>query len=108
MPETIYRMIRLSFLRLLSSFQNISDMLRTGDATKTDEFSEKFQTAFDPQPPTFSENHAANLSGKRPKKICLRVQNLFLFVFGLKMPLLPPPPLELFRKFIRFGTVTRP
>ena len=58
MPETIYRMIRLSFLRLLSSFQNISDMLGTGDATKTDEFSEKFQTAFDPP--------------------CLKVQNLRL------------------------------
>ena len=40
----------------------------TGGGTKTNEFSEKFQTAFDPQPPTFSENHAAILSGKRPKK----------------------------------------
>ena len=59
MPETIYKLIRLSFLRLLSSFQNISDMLGTGDASKTDEFSEKFRTAFDP-PPSFSENHIAD------------------------------------------------
>ena len=29
--------------------------LGTGDATKTDEFSGKFQTAFDP--PSFSENY---------------------------------------------------
>ena len=30
----------------------------TGQATKTDEFSEKFQRAFDP--PSFSENHVAD------------------------------------------------
>ena len=29
--------------------------------SKTDEFSEKFQTAFDP-PPSFSENHIADFS----------------------------------------------
>ena len=28
--------------------------------TKTDEFLEKFQTAFDPPPPSFSENHVAD------------------------------------------------
>ena len=32
--------------------------LGTGDETKMDEFSEKFQTAFDP--PSFSENYIAN------------------------------------------------
>ena len=31
--------------------------------TKTDEFSEKFQTAFDP-PPSFSENHIADFATK--------------------------------------------
>ena len=36
-----------------------SPQVRDGDATKTDEFSEKFQTAFDPLPPSFSENHVA-------------------------------------------------
>ena len=63
MSETIYRLIRLSFLRLLSSFQNISDMLGTGDATKTDEFSEKFQMAFDP-PPHFRKIMLQSFSGK--------------------------------------------
>ena len=31
--------------------------LGKGKASKTDEFSEKFQTAFDPLPPSFSENY---------------------------------------------------
>ena len=42
--------------------------LGTGDGTKTDEFSEKFQTAFDPQPPSFSENHIAVFFWKAPFK----------------------------------------
>ena len=79
----------------------------TGDGTKTNEFSEKFQTAFDPNPPQFRkimlqffpENVRKNLF-KGPKSATK--------FFGLKMPLLSAPPLELFRKFIRFGTVTRP
>ena len=32
---------------------NRKELLGTGDATKTDEFSEKFQTAFDLSPPHF-------------------------------------------------------
>ena len=32
--------------------------LKTGDGTKTDEFSEKVQTALDP-PPSFWDNHIA-------------------------------------------------
>ena len=59
--------------------------------SKTDEFSEKFKTAFDP-PPSFSENHIA-IFLKSPLKALYRGPNL---------------PFELFRKFIRFGTVTRP
>ena len=35
----------------------------TDGVTKTDEFSEKFQTAFDP-PPSFSENHIADFATK--------------------------------------------
>ena len=31
----------------------------TDGVTKASEFSEKFQTAFDPPPPSFSENHIA-------------------------------------------------
>ena len=48
----------------------------TDDATKTDEFLEKIQTAFDPSP-SFSENHITiffvNFMLKKP---CLKVQNL--------------------------------
>ena len=39
--------------------------LGTGRATKMDEFSEKFQTAFDP-PPHFLENHVAIVFRKIP------------------------------------------
>ena len=38
--------------------------LGTGGPTKMDEFSEKFQTAFDPPPPSFSENHIADFATK--------------------------------------------
>ena len=34
--------------------------LGTGQGTKTDEFSENFQTAFDPRPPSFLENDIAD------------------------------------------------
>ena len=34
------------------------------DPTKTDEFLEKFQTAFDPTPSSFSENHIADFATK--------------------------------------------
>ena len=37
--------------------------LGTGGPTKMDEFSEKFQTAFDP-PPSFSKNHIADFATK--------------------------------------------
>ena len=35
-------------------------LLGTDGVTKTDEFSEKFQTAFDPPPPSLSENYIAD------------------------------------------------
>ena len=37
----------------------MKDDLRKDGATKSDEFSEKFQMAFDP-PPSFLENYVAN------------------------------------------------
>ena len=40
----------------------------TDDATKSDEFSEKFQTAFDPPPPSCLENYVAFFFDKRSKK----------------------------------------
>ena len=57
-------------------------ILGTGDDTKTDKFSEKFQTAFDPPPLIFG-------------KSCCKAE-------------IRPPTLEHLRKFIRFGIVTRP
>ena len=45
--------------------QSISS-LGTGGATKSDEFSEQFQTAFDP--PSFSENYIAFFSENVRKK----------------------------------------
>ena len=63
-----------------------------------DEFSEKFQTAFDTPPLVFG-NHVANFS-ETSEKTYLTVQNLQR---GLKMT---PPPFQLFRKFICFGGVT--
>ena len=40
-------------------YENLSDKLGKHPPSKTDEFLEKFQTAFDP-PPSFSENHVAD------------------------------------------------
>ena len=44
--------------------KNISLELGTDGDTKTDEFSEKFQTGFDAPPPSFSENHVADFATK--------------------------------------------
>ena len=41
--------------------------LGTGHVTKSDEFLEKFQTAFDP-PPRFRKLYCNSFLGKRPKK----------------------------------------
>ena len=45
--------------------------LGTGDATKTDEFSGKFQMAFDP--PSFSENYIPIFSENVRKKLYVKV-----------------------------------
>ena len=48
--------------------------LGTGEATKTDEFSEKFQTAFDPLPPLIFGKLDCNFClGKHPKKTYIKV-----------------------------------
>ena len=72
-------------------------MYGLGGATKTDELSEKFQTTFDPPPPSppyaiFLVNAEINLVSR--SKIC----NVFWIENG--PPKAPLPPLELFRKFI--------
>ena len=70
-------------------------MYGLGGATKTDELSEKFQTAFDPPPPPYAiflVNAEINLVSR--SKIC----NVFWIENG--PPKAPLPPLELFRKFI--------
>ena len=38
---------------------HVNYVLGTHSPSKTDEFSEKFQTAFDPSPPSFSESYVA-------------------------------------------------
>ena len=47
-------------------------------ATKTDEFSEKFQTAFDPppHPPSFSENHIADFLGTSARFGTILISNI--------------------------------
>ena len=76
------------------------ERVRVGDATKTDEFSEKSLTAFDLFEKSFY--FFFNFMLKKP---CLKVQNLQNKFLDWKWPL---PPLELFRKFIYFGSVARP
>ena len=68
--------------------------------TKTDEFSEMFQTTVDP-PPSFSKNHVADFfQNSWPKYpfIMAKICNINFWIGND-----PPPPSELFRKFIRFG-----
>ena len=50
--------------------------LGTGDVSKTDEFSEKFQTAFDPPPPSFSENYVADFL-----KSCTALKTIYVVYF---------------------------
>ena len=58
-------------------------------------------------PPSFSENYVAIFFGKRSKAPYIMVQNLqYKFLYWKCPP--PPPPLELFRKFIRLCSMTRP
>ena len=68
-----------------------------------DEFSKKFQTAFDP--PSFLENHIAIFLENIQKKPHIKVQNLQHNFLDWTWP---PTPLEGFRKFIRFDSLTRP
>ena len=74
--------------------------LGTGQATKTDEFSEKIQTAFDTPPPHFRKT-MLHFFGSRPQIALYKGPKSATQIFGLKIP----PPL--FRKFIRFGSLTR-
>jgi len=51
-------------------------LLGTGDATKTDEFSVKFETAFAPDPPHFQKIILQFFRKIMLKKPCLKAQNL--------------------------------
>ena len=54
---------------LVSKYPMVTKLYKeTGQGTKTDKFSEKFQMAFDIPPALFSENYIAFLFRKRPKK----------------------------------------
>ena len=59
----------------LRPYRGFSAPLGTGGGTKTDEISEKFQTAFD-RPPSFSETYIAFFSENPCLKPCIKVQNL--------------------------------
>ena len=48
-----------NMLHVIFGFFLWSNILGEQHVSKSDEFSEKFQTAFDPPPPSFSENHIA-------------------------------------------------
>ena len=68
-----------------------------------DEFSKKFQTAFDPLPHfrKIISHIFSSLCSKRPVQRC-KICNINLWIEH------DPPPLVLFRKFIRFEDSTRP
>ena len=71
-----------------------------GGATKMYEFSDKFQTAFDP--PSFLVNHVAFFFKYHTQKARFKGKNLQYKFLDWKWPLL------LLWKFIRFGGATRP
>ena len=71
--------------------------------TKTDEFSEKFQTVFAP-PPSFSENHVANLYQCHAQKALFQGPKSARYIFGLKMT----HPFGPFPKIHHFGDGNRP
>ena len=73
--------------------------------SKTDEFSEKFQTAFDPTPITFRKSYC-NFFPKFMTKVSPIMVKICNINFLIEND--PPPPSELFRKFIRFGCVRHP
>ena len=72
----------------------------TGGASKTDEISEKFQTAFGPPPLIFGKS-CCNFITKKP---CLKVQYMQHNCLDRKCP----HTFGNFRKLICFGIVTRP
>ena len=75
----------------------------TGNDTKTDEFLEKFQTAFDP--PLIIGKSCCNFFKLHAQKPCLQVQKLqHQFLDWNDVPI----PWKLFRKFICFYTATGP
>ena len=52
---------KVEFLSLLNARKELVESSGKGPATESNEFLEKFQTAFDP-PPSFLENYIANFS----------------------------------------------
>ena len=78
----------MSNVVLISQNDNEFICKGTDGVTKTDEFSEKLQTAFDP-PPSFSENHIVDFSRIHDQITVSNGKNLFLNW--------NPPSLELFQ-----------
>ena len=66
----------MSFCQYHISIVSAQHCLGKGCATKSDEFSETFQTAFDPHPPSFSENDVENLLWQIWVPLCREVIQL--------------------------------
>ena len=72
--------------------------------SKTDEFSEKFQTAFDP--PLILGKSYCNFFPEFMTKVPFIMAKICNIIFLIEND--PPPLSELFLKFIRFGNVRHP
>ena len=75
----------------------VNNHLGTDGPTKTDEFSEKFQTAFDP-PPSFSENHIT-IFPEFMTEVPFRMAKFCNINFWIGND---PPPLGIFQKIHPF------
>ena len=86
------------------------NLLGTGQATKTDELSQKFRIPFDPPTHTSPLPTPSPMPffGETSKKTYIKVQNLEHKYLDWKWP--PPRPLEVVQKFIHFafGSLTCP
>ena len=74
--------------------------------TKRMNFRTNSKRPLTPPTPSFSENYIENCFRKTSEKTIYKGPKTAVQTFGLKMTL--PFPLEVFRKFIRFGRLTRP
>ena len=75
-------------------------VLRIPVPSKTDEFSEKFQTAVDPPPPHFWKIMLRIFFQNIMTEVPCMMAKIYNIIFWIGND--APPPSELFQKFIRF------